>query len=181
MTDSHATTPTSEQEDDKRTRRLMAPCMHCGFEPPLEECAEYSRDMYRDLRRSALLMEVDKRRGTDALVSDERYSSGFIVEQAAERFFSLVAVAERDLRGRFTEDEFLTILNAECTPIWQDRFANLATIVADDQGVESLDDLEPGHPLRVLLEKLIALTPLENAALVDVCERIWRGYKNPLL
>jgi hypothetical protein len=159
--------------------------MHCGFEPPPEEEEEDEEDgfdIYKSLRCGSLQAAVAQRRGSDDLLTEERYSSVLIVEQAAERFFNLVAMTEPHLRGRFTKEEFGVILNAECTPIWRwDRFTSVATMVADDQGLESLEDLKPGQPLRVLMEKLMELTPLENAVLVDACERVWRGYKNPLL
>lgn len=37
-----------------------------------------------------------------------------------------------------------------------------------------LDDLAPSSDLRILIEKLCGLSTLQNAALVDVCERAWR-------
>ena len=52
---------------------------------------------------------------------------------------------------------------------------SVAGMVADDNGVDSLEELTPDSGLRVLIEKLVELTPAENAALVDVCERVWRS------
>lgn len=52
---------------------------------------------------------------------------------------------------------------------------SVAGMVADDQGVESLDELGLDSILRLLILKLAKLTPTENAALVDVCERVWRS------
>jgi hypothetical protein len=54
-------------------------------------------------------------------------------------------------------------------------------MVADSNGIESIEELQEGSAMRKLLEKLTLLTPLENAALVDACERVWRGCENPLL
>jgi hypothetical protein len=48
-------------------------------------------------------------------------------------------------------------------------------MVADDNGVESLEELEPESILRKLIEKLAHFSPTQNAALVDVCERVWRS------
>lgn len=85
------------------------------------------------------------------------------------------------LKGRFTSKELITILNCECGPVWQwDINMPVVAMVANDQGVDSLDEAPEGSKLRALLEKLLALSPSENAALVDACERVWRGYKNPL-
>lgn len=164
------------------TRRLHDPCMHCGFEPPAEECREFSHDMMRPVRRSALIRAVNDRRGTDDLHGPERFSSGFIVEQAAHRHFMLLDRAQAALKGKFTQADFQVILNAECQPAWEwDPAMSVAQMVADDNGVRRLNSLPEGSHMRQLLEKLLTLTPLENAALVDACERVWRGYDNPLL
>jgi hypothetical protein len=165
-----------------RAHRLRDTCMHCGFEPPAEECREFRHDTMKDMRRSALISAVDARRGTDALVGDERFSSGFIVEQAAHRYFMLLDEAQAALKGRFTQADFQVILNVECQPTWDwDPAMSVAQMVADDNVVRRLKALPEGDHMRQLLEKLLTLSPLENAALVDACERVWRGYDNPLL
>jgi len=156
--------------------------MHCGFEPPPQDCLELDYDDLKENRRAHLLNAVDLRRGTDNLTGPERFSSGFIVEQAAQRYFSLLDDVQAQMKDMFSSSEFLVILNAECTPVC-DWYANMSvtTMVADDNGIDSLDDLKKGSSMRGLLEKLIALSPIENAALIDACERVWRGYPNPLL
>lgn len=165
-----------------RWHRLEADCLHCGFELPAEERAETFRDVDKPLRRDALMSAVEKRQGLDASVPSERISSGLIIEQAAHRFFEVTATVEQKLKGQFTEAELLTILNVTCARVWYwDRYTTVASMVADDQGVHSIKDLDKGSPLRVLLEKLLKLSSIENAVLVDVCERVWRGYDNPLL
>jgi hypothetical protein len=157
--------------------RAGADCMVCGFEPATSDDERF-KDFERDQRRGNLLHAIDARRGD----GERRYSSHLVIEQAAERFFELVAVAEDRLHGRFTDDEFLAIANSTCTPIWNwNRHTSVASMVANDRGIDSIDDLKKGSPLRLLLEKLVELTPVENAALVDVCERVWRGHDNPLL
>lgn len=164
------------------SHRMNDPCMHCGFEPPASECREARGDMMKPLRRDALIRAIEARRGTDELNGPARFSSGFILEQAAHRHVMLVEEAQTGLKGKFSDDDFQVILNAECGPIWQwDPLFSVAEMVADDNGVGRLEDLpESGH-MRQLLKKLLTLTPLENAALVDACERVWRGYDNPLL
>lgn len=165
-----------------RWHRLDADCIHCGFELQAEDRAETFRDVDKPLRRSTVMAAVETRQGAKSLDPSERHSSGFIVEQAAHRFFELTATTELGLKGRFTETELLTILNTTCTTIWYwDRYTTVASMVADDQGIRSIKDLDKEHPLRVLLEKLLKLSAVENAVLVDVCERVWRGYDNPLL
>jgi hypothetical protein len=173
---------TEMEQSRKRGHRMDADCMHCGFEPPIEERADGFCDVDKSIRRSTLLHGVEARRGTDELTSPERYSSYLIVDQAAQRFFELVAIAEGHLRGRFTETEMTTILNSTCGPIWYwDQFTSVASMVADDLNVEDFEAMPEGHPVRALLEKLAKLSSLENAALVDICERVWRGHQNPLL
>lgn len=163
-------------------RRHDLECMHCQYEPVSEQRAEFGRDHDQPVRRQSLLMSIKARRGTDVLCSPERFSSHLIVEQAAYRFFELVAGTEDALKGRFDSMDFSYMLNTTCTPIWSwDPDMPMATMVASDHGISSLDHIQEGHPLRKLLEKLIELTPLENAVLVDVCERVWRGHDNPLL
>ena len=86
------------------------------------------------------------------------------------------------MKGKFSDSEFQVILNCECNDIWDwNTSTSVATMVADDNGIDSLDDMPNESPMRVLLEKLALLSPTENAALVDACERVWRGYQNPLL
>jgi hypothetical protein len=168
-------------EDEIELLRQMAPCMHCGFEPAPEQRREFPRDSYRPTRRAALLDEVKERRGTERLKGEERFSSGFIVEEAAHRYFMLVRDAQEKLKGMFTKAEFITMLNVECGPVWQwDVQMPMAIMVADNNGVQHRDVAE-GTPLRSLLDKLIGLSPVENAVLVDACERVWRGHENPLL
>jgi hypothetical protein len=151
--------------------------MHCGFEQAASEQVKRFEDIYRPCLRRELLCAVDARRGVGA----HRYTSHFVVEQAAARFFELVSFTEESLWGRFSDAEFQVILN-NTSPIesWDSHFG-MASTLACDLGVESLDDLKKENPLRVLLEKLQELTPLEDAALVDVCERVSRGHDNPLL
>jgi hypothetical protein len=175
-------TPEMPATDDAQMHRLHAECLHCGFEPVGEERGEYGIDIDAPLRRDALLWHIGERRGTTNHPNRQPFSSGFVAEQAAHRYFMLVETALEGLKGRFTEDDFNIILNAECSPIWNwDTWTSVAAMVADTYGVDALDDLEEHGHLRVLLKKLLSLTPLENAAVVDVCERIWRGCDNPLL
>jgi hypothetical protein len=48
-------------------------------------------------------------------------------------------------------------------------------MVAADFGIELLSDVSEGSNLHILIEKLIRLSPTQEAALVDMCERYWRN------
>jgi hypothetical protein len=156
--------------------RIGATCLHCGFEPAALTSHEPFRDSHRTLRRSTILQGVAARQG-----EGNACSSRLIVEQAAQRFFELAQFAALGLRGRFTKREWGILLGCEPSPAWHwHRFTTVATMVAGDLGIEALDELHPDSELRALLVKLGDLTPLENATLVDACERVWRGLENPL-
>jgi len=102
--------------------------------------------------------------------------------QASARYFMLLETAAEHLKGRFSSADFHFLLNTQCTPIWSwEPSHSLASIVADEYGIEELEELDAGNPLRVFLERLLTLSPLENAVLVDACEQVWRGHPNPLL
>jgi hypothetical protein len=170
------------RDEETEIRRQMEPCMHCGFEPEPGMRLEERYDFDRPTRRHALLEEVALRSGTERLSDGQRFSSGFVVEQAAHRHFMLLRETQQRLIGTFTQHEFSIMLNVECGPVWQwDTEIPVAQMVADDHGVSKVDGLPAGGELRVLLEKLAGLSSLENAALVDACERVSRGYANPLL
>lgn len=136
---------------------------------------EYMGDMDSDRRLGYLEYEVAVRNGTTTgMDSVHKIPDNFVIQQAAERYFSLVDDAKRSLR--FSQQELTIILNTTCSPVWQ-WYANMsvAGMVADDNGVDSLEELTPDSTLRLLIEKLVELSPAQNAALVDVCERIWRS------
>lgn len=134
-----------------------------------------SDDFSGPTRQRFLMQEVTARIGSHA-DEDCRMPGRFVVEQAAERHYALVTYALKSMRSMFTEGDIVKILNTTCGPVWEwHPQTSVATMVADDNGVESLDELEAGSPLRTLLAKLTELSALENGALVDVCERVWRG------
>ncbi len=102
--------------------------------------------------------------------------------QAGARYFALLDNATADMKGRFSPADFSLLLNSECSPVWSwEPSRSLAGQVADDNGVDELNDLDTDSPLRILIERLMTLSPLENAVLVDACEQVWRGHPNPLL
>ncbi|WP_431273663.1 hypothetical protein ACQ858_16010 [Variovorax ureilyticus] len=140
--------------------------------------APHPVDFDQPVRRHQLSEAISARVG----LRESRVAPEVVLELAGARFFSLVAKAQRSLKGRFSEAEWSYILNTECNQIWQwDAELSVATMVADDNGIESADDAASDDVLGPLLDKLVKLSPLENAALVDACEQVWRGYDNPLV
>jgi hypothetical protein len=159
----------------KHARRMHSVCIHCCTAPADDE--ETCFDVHQHVRRASLLPALDARLGN----GEDGLTTHHVAEQAAHRFFELAALAQEGLRGRFTDAEWLVLLSCEPSPAWYwDRWTTVATMVADDLGIEALDELDPDSELRALLVKLGDLTPLENATLVDACERVWRGLENPL-
>jgi hypothetical protein len=97
----------------------------------------------------------------------------FTARQAIERYCILCAWALACIG--LTAKELTCILNTTCGPYWQWQLHDtVAQMVADDNGISSLNEVPEGSLMRNLLEKLMRLDPLQNAALVDFCERFWR-------
>jgi hypothetical protein len=136
----------------------------------------------QDLTQDYLRRELEKRRG-NRQSNRPRLSSRFVIEQAAERYFQLLELANGRLKRRFDTGDFSYLLNLNCSPVWR-HYAqdDLAGDLLDDLGLEiqSLDDISD-PVLRDLVSKLRELTSVETYAIVDACEQVWRGYDNPLL
>lgn len=131
-------------------------------------------DVAQTERHVQLLEEVKGRVGNS---TDEhnRVPGPFIIENAAARYFALLDHGRRSMEGMFTEVEFVTMLNTTCCSLWEwNPWMSVATMVADDNGIDSWDEVPEGSSLDGFLQKLVALSPVQNAALVDVCERVWR-------
>ena len=138
---------------------------------------EYFSDFEWHRRLGYLSEQIEIRNGTDDAVGVERViPNQFVVQQALQRYFTLVNDALKDLK--FSRDDLTIILNTTCGPNWQwDLGHNVASMVADENGIDSLQEISPDSSMRLLLENLIALTQLQNAALVDFCEKFWRARK----
>jgi len=145
--------------------------------------AEKVEDFEGSYRLSYLAQQYAKRSGRRrAVVPEHVFSAQFVLQQAAQRHFSLLAMAVSSISGLFCEREMSVLLNSGCCPVWRYQAgASLAGNVADDLGVEELDELKDGTELKILLQKLIDLTSLQTAALVDLCERFWRSPSNSSL
>jgi hypothetical protein len=133
--------------------------------------AEGAFDSDRYTRAETLLAEA-QRRGPYREDAGS-FSAGYTLEVAAQRYFELLNVELLSLQGFLTESELVALLNTTASPVWDWRAGfTLAGILADDQGIESLeDDTLMGRFVR----KLSTLTHSQCVALVDACERIWRG------
>jgi hypothetical protein len=160
---------------DPVTGAFMLECAACRTfiqecDPPLPQLGRLERLL--ELRR-----EIEARRGNRA-TDMVRFSRGFVMEQAAERYYRLISQTQENLRGRFDDDDFSLLLNADPSPVWDLRGLSLASLLQDTY--ESED--EGSTPaVRELIRRLGELTPLEEAAILDACERVLRGYSNPVL
>ena len=133
--------------------------------------AEFEHDIDRYLRAETLREEI-KRRQTYGKERGE-FSARYVVEVAGQRYFELLKVELSGLQGFLTEGELGVVLNTTCSPVWNwCAGETLASSVADDLGIESLND---DTPMGQFVRKLSTLTQVQCLALVDACERIWRN------
>lgn len=137
-----------------------------------DECAD---DVNQAVRHQWLLRESDARRGVGA-DGQSCVPQRLALEQGAERYFHLVRLGLASLARRFDEWELTQLLNANPSTVWDTSMCLdwMASAVADDQGIESIGQLREG-PMKKLLSKLAELSAVENVALLDVCERVWRN------
>lgn len=134
-----------------------------------------SQDFNWHSRHLLLCTDAKLRTGTRDEPRDT-FTTSFVIETAANRYFRLLDNEKRHLSNRFSEQDIEVILNTNCSAVWEfDPDMSLATAVADDNEVLNLEQLPAGSQLRMLLESLLTLTPLQNAALVDACEVFWRN------
>jgi len=137
-----------------------------------------NQDFNRGVRHSRLRSELQARSGAvSAGDSGEEpsISAAYVVENAAERYFQLLELERKHLAGMFDRQDMQVILNANCGALWEwDPQMSVASAVADNNGVTNSCQLSADSHLRKLLKLLVELTPLQNAALVDVCETVWR-------
>ncbi len=139
--------------------------------------AEQIYDFYPSGRISAIKKAIKVRNGSERTLDPKnKFSSQFVVEQALERYFDLIRRAVESINSIFTESEVMVILNANCSPVYNNSVGvTVAGMVAADFGIELLSDVSEGSNLHILIEKLIRLSPTQEAALVDMCERYWRN------
>lgn len=152
--------------------------MNSNFEIALNQGLngnEENFDLYKEERLEKLEFEYTKRNGAQPIAPDNALSPQFVIQQAAERYFDFVNDAMNEIQGIFTEEEFRIILNCTNTPLisWQ-HSASFANMVADELGIEALDDL-PDGTIKALLLKLLELKNAQSLALTDLCETYWRA------
>ena len=107
------------------------------------------------------------------------FSHSFVTQQAAARYFDVMAATLESLDGMFSLKQITFIINSNPTPYWNMHAGNsLSGMLIDDQGIESLSDLDGRDDLKITIQKLQKLTAAQNMALTDVCERFWRKTSN---
>jgi hypothetical protein len=159
---------------------MKANAIHAENDVPYADpsCANFDRHMIQ----SYLRQEIEARRGNHQS-NNSRFSTRFVIEQSAERYFQLLEMTKHRLKRRIATRDFEYLLNVNCSPVWR-HYAqdSLAWDVVDSLGLEvrSLEDI-PDSELREFASKLRDFTPVETYAIVDACERVWRGYDNPLV
>ncbi len=117
--------------------------------------------------------------GSIALSKDHVISSQFIVQQMSYNYANILIETINSMSCRFTEDNLTTLLQVNCSPIWQtDFFKKPLQMVIDFYQIQSEDDLDKNPDVRDLVEKLELLSVVENYALVDVCEQFWRNKRS---
>lgn len=156
----------------------MTPFMQMMLKDAVE--AELNFDLDACFRIPAIEKAVKVRNGSErTLDSKNKFSSQFVVQQAADRYFQLISSAVESMNSTFTESEMEVILNTNCSPFCQWSVdITVAGMVADDLGIEQLSDLSDDSDVKPLLKKLMQLSPTQNAALIDMCERFWRSDKD---
>lgn len=135
----------------------------------------YEQDFEGDGRLHYLKSKVECRNGSCTPQVGERFPNQFVVQVAAAKFFRLVEISLRRLNKMFNVREMGIILNSTCGPVWNwDPRRSIAGMVADENGIDNPLLLATSSTMRVLLEKLMTLSLSENAALIDLCETVWR-------
>ena len=142
--------------------------------------AEMYDDFNASSRMSAIEEAVKVRVGYKRTHEpNSQYSFQFVVQQALERYFRIIRDGVVSINFTFTESEMIVILNANCGVVCSKSVGGtVAGMVAADLGIEQLSDLAEDSDLKILFEKLTYLSPLQEAALIDICERFWRNAKD---
>jgi hypothetical protein len=137
---------------------------------------DYEQDMECFHRTPYLRAKIEIRNGSSLPEGREKFPNQFVAQVAAARFFRLTEMALLRLKKMFSLEEMTVILNLNCGPVisW-DPTRSVAGMLADDIGIEHPSELLTGSTMRVLLDKLASLSSLENAALIDFCETLWRS------
>ena len=155
-------------------------CLACHSKTPINDPVAAVID--RPQRHRFLRSQIEAHRG-DRKRLQQRLSAGYVIEEAAKRYFQLMESTIKNLRGKFNADDFHFLLNTNCSPVWSLNVGiSLLDQVLDNFGVEAstLADIHD-KKLRSLIKKLSRLSATEELAVVEACELVWRGYQNPML
>lgn len=168
--------------NESRNGNLGYACLACHARTGISDSLDEEID--RESRQGFLRSRIEARRG-DRARPYSRLSAGYVIEEAAKRHFQLMEVTIQSLRGKFDEVDFQFLLNANCSPVWRlNHFFDLSVCFVSLRGsyASTPEEIkEEDEALRTLAEKLRALSPTEQLAVIEACERVWRGYENPLL
>jgi len=169
----------SSLQHDPANGPYMLECASCRT--PIQASDPHTDQAGRLERLQYVREQIESRRGNRA-AGVLRFSQGFVAEQALERYFRTVADTQESLRGRFDASDFDWMLNARPEAIWRWTYGDLAAEVLDTFRYAGDADEESAAPAIVdLARRLAELTPIEQVAFADACERVFRGYSNPCL
>ena len=155
-------------------------CLACHAKTQMPTAFEEEFDCQS--RLNFLKIRIEARRG-DRSRAYSRLSASYVIQEAAKRHFQLMEVTFEGLRGKFNEVDFEYLLNTNCSTVWRvDYYLDLPGSVLDNLGIyaQTSDEIDDEN-ISSLIDKLKGLSPTEQLAVVEACELVWRGYKNPLL
>ena len=138
--------------------------------------SEHLFGMYSEQAADTVLRHYESRSGHIAQTNAPRIPIQGVILQGMQRYHDLISQTLLTLQEVFNADEIqilLTATNSDVTP-WQ-YGRSLASDVADDFGIDSLDEVPDDTPMKSLLLKLIKLNNVQTLALTDFCERFWRN------
>lgn len=120
-----------------------------------------------------LTEQIKARAGAELLSGEKIISQKIVVEQSLERYFLLIGEALNGIQ--LDHEEMRVILNSIPSPVWQWGLnVSLATCIADACSADEFSKLDANSTFLKLITKLQKLTLLQEAALIDFCERFWR-------
>ncbi len=155
-------------------------CLACHAKTQIPTAFEEEFDF--ESRLNFLKIRIEARRG-DRSRAYSRLSASYVIQEAAKRHFQLMEVTFEGLRGKFNKVDFEYLLNTNCSTVWKvDHYLDLPGWVLDNLGIyaPTSDEIDDEN-ISSLIDKLKSLSPTEQLAVVEACELVWRGYKNPLL
>jgi hypothetical protein len=159
--------PTCAQDDDAFMEMLARPFAGAEQAHFIEEgCAN----------KAVWRREIEDRSGRCEPADPYRvFSARFNTLLAATRYFTLMNSARKSMNEMFTQSEVQALLNSVISPMSALRACkNLATMFADDRGIENLDEMPLDSPTRILMTKLLSLTFLQDTALLELTNLFWR-------